>query len=65
MANWVIENYQDPRGRIPVDDYVMALPPKDQARILRAMDLLADYGPMLRMPHARHLRGKIWELRKP
>ena len=32
-------------------------------RVLRAIDLLVDYGPALKMPHAEHLRGKLWELR--
>jgi phage-related protein len=63
MPDWTVEAYVDARGRLPVRDYLTGLPPKDQARILRAVDLLADYGPMLRMPHARHLQGKVWELR--
>lgn len=63
MPSWTVENYQDSRGRIPVDDYLMMLQPNDHARVLRAIGLLVDYGPMLRMPHARHLLGKIWELR--
>jgi phage-related protein len=63
MDKWSVEIYQDPRGRIPVDDYLVALPPKDRARLLRAIDLLEDYGPLLKMPHARHLHGKMWELR--
>lgn len=63
MATWSVENYCDARGRIPVDDYLSAQPPKDRARILRTIGLLEDYGPSLRMPHARHLAGKVWELR--
>lgn len=63
MPNWIVETYRDRRGRIPVDAYILTLQPKDQARIVRAVDLLEDYGPMLRMPHARHLQGKIWEMR--
>ena len=55
MADWTVENYQDQHGRIPVDDYLNGLPPKDYARLLRAIELLVDYGPNLKMPHARHL----------
>jgi phage-related protein len=63
MAQWGIENYSDARGRVPVNETLKGLPPNDYARVLRAIDLLADYGPALRMPHAQHLGGKIWELR--
>ena len=63
MVNWTVENYQDQHGRIPVDDYLSGLRPKDYARLLRAVELLVDYGPNLKMPHARHLQGKLWELR--
>jgi phage-related protein len=63
MADWTVENYQDQHGRIPVDDYLSGLQPKDYARLLRAIELLVDYGPNLKMPHARHLQGKLWELR--
>ena len=63
MANWAVENYRDTRGRIPLDDFLTTLQPKDYARVLRAIELLEDYGPMLRMPHACHLQGKVWELR--
>ena len=63
MAKWGVENYRDARGRAPVNDTLTGLPPKDYARVLRAIDLLVDYGPALKMPHAQHLEGKIWELR--
>jgi len=64
MAQWIVENYYDTRGRVPVDEYLKTLPPGDQARVLRTIDLLIDYGPLLKMPHARHLAGKIWELQR-
>jgi phage-related protein len=63
MANWLVVSYRDIRGRVPVDDYLDSLQVRDRARILREIELLEDYGADLRMPHARHLRGKLWELR--
>jgi len=63
MADWTVENYRDARGRVPVDDYLTGLPPKDYGRVLRTIGLLVDYGPALKMPHAQHVQGKIWELR--
>ncbi len=63
MTNWVVQNYRDARGALPVNDTLKSLPSDDYARVLRAIDLLVDYGPALKMPHAQHLEGKIWELR--
>lgn len=33
------------------------------AQATRAIVLLSQFGPMLRMPHAKHLRTGLWELR--
>jgi phage-related protein len=63
MTDWIIINYRDPRGRVPVEEYLDSLPIRDRARVLREIELLEEYGPSLRMPHARHLHGKLWELR--
>lgn len=63
MTNWVIQNYRDMHGGVPVNDTLKGLSSNDYARVLRAINLLVDYGPALKMPHAQHLEGKIWELR--
>jgi len=63
MADWILVSYRDPRGRVPIDEYLDTLQIRDRARVLREIELLEEYGPSLRMPHARHLRGKLWELR--
>lgn len=60
---WVIESYQDARGRRPVKEFFDALPARDRARVIRAVELLKTYGTELGMPYARHLTGKLWELR--
>jgi phage-related protein len=41
---------------------VQSLPKKDQAELLRAIDLLQEFGLQLGMPHARPIAG-LWELR--
>lgn len=33
------------------------------AQIIYDLELLAEYGLALGMPHVRHLKGKLWELR--
>jgi phage-related protein len=45
-------------------DEIRALPPGLGARILRLLDLTAEFGVAeLRAPHARQVEGKLWELR--
>lgn len=60
---WSVFFYQDAHGRRPVEEWVHALSDKEQARVRRTLGLLMDYGPQLGMPHSRHLRGKMRELR--
>jgi phage-related protein len=60
---WKIETFVDRQGRRPVDDWLNRLDAKDRTRIRRSLDLLRDYGIQLPMPYARHLRGKLFELR--
>lgn len=60
---WRVLFYQDAQGRRPVEEWVRALSEKEQARVRRTIGLLMDYGTQLGMPHSRHLRNKLWELR--
>jgi phage-related protein len=60
---WTVGFYQDARGTIPAYEFLAGLAPKAHAAALRALDLLACYGPLLGMPHARHVDGALWELR--
>jgi phage-related protein len=60
---WRVESYRDARGRVPVNNALESLAATDQARLLRVIELLVEYGPSLKMPHARHLHGKLSELR--
>ncbi len=62
-SKWQVIFYQDAQQRLPVDDWIRSLPKIDGARIARTIGLLRVYGIQLSMPHARHERGKIWELR--
>jgi len=60
---WKIVSYQDEQGRQPVNDFVADLPQKDQARIYWTLDLLCELGLSLKMPYARPVAGRLWELR--
>lgn len=47
-----------------VDEWYCSLTSStDRAQADRALDLLAEYGPKLRMPHCKYLAGKLYELR--
>jgi phage-related protein len=61
---WVVEFYQDRRGRRPVADFIRDLEPKMQAKVLRSLDLLGQFGDRLPMPLARPVTGfRFSELR--
>ncbi len=60
---WHVEYYTDARGCQPAKDWLEGLPVKQEARVRHTIGLLAEFGPMLKMPYCRPVRGKIWELR--
>jgi phage-related protein len=60
---WRIVFYKDSRGRSPVKEYLDALPAPEQAVTEATFRLLRDFGLLLGMPHAKHIGGKLWELR--
>jgi phage-related protein len=62
-ASWSVMFYRDVNGRLPVDEWIYTLPAGEQGRVLKSIGLLKAYGVRLGMPHSRHLRGKVWELR--
>jgi phage-related protein len=48
----------------PAQKEIQALPADLQARYLRLVEVIQEHGPgALGMPHARHVEGKLWELR--
>jgi phage-related protein len=59
---WIIEFYNDRRGRSPAREFLASLTKQEQAEALRVFSLLREYGTQLGMPHARPIAG-LWELR--
>ena len=56
---WTVETFGP-----AVDKELADLPPGIRARLLRIMEVIEGHGlPALREPHAKHLDGKLWELR--
>ena len=60
---WRVVFYKDSRGRSPVAGYLNMLPVTEQAAADEAFRLLREFGLSLGLPHARHVSGKLWELR--
>ena len=58
-----IEIYESEEGKCPFDEFLGSLQPKIQAKLLRDLDLLEEYGNALREPFSKHLEDGIFELR--
>ncbi len=57
--------YYTLKGRTPVVEFIKAQTPKIQAKILREIDLLQEFGLSLGTPHIKKIKGtkNLWELR--
>ena len=60
---WNIVYYKKRDGTIPVKEFIEALPVRHRAKAVREITLLEEYGNRLTEPHAKHIEGKLWELR--
>ena len=63
-VRWKIEYYKTPSGKEVIQEFIDGLEPKIKGRINNTFELLAQFGPLLRMPHAKKIAGtSLWELR--
>lgn len=62
-GQWHVLLYQTAAGRRIVRAFILTLEPSPQAKTERAVDLLAQHGPHLGMPHSRRLTNQLFELR--
>ncbi len=60
---WQIFFYEDHRGKSPVLEFLNSLPARDRAKANNALRLPEEFGTSLTLPHARHIEGRLWELR--
>ena len=58
-----VELYTTASGREVLADFLRSLPDKDLAKVLRDIEVLAQYAPNLHEPYTKHIDGPIWELR--
>lgn len=52
-----------PRAGAPAEEWLDGQDEEVQEGAVALLQLLRDQGGRLGMPHAKHLRGKVWELR--
>ena len=57
--------YYSKNNKHPIIEFLNTLPKKDQAKILRNIDLLQEFGFSLGMPYIKKMKNinNIWELR--
>ena len=60
---WQILFYEDHHGKSLALEYINSLPLRDKVKVSNVLRLLEEFGKALAMPHARHIEGKLWELR--
>ena len=58
-----VKFYDKADGSKPTKDFILNLPPKMRAKILRLIDMLETNGSDLRKPYSKHLDDGIFELR--
>ena len=62
-----VEMYEKADGKIPVLEFILDLQAKQQAKIIREIDLLEKFGNELHYPHVDTIKGDkykgLWELR--
>lgn len=62
-SKWTVNAYKKDNGEEPAVEFLDSLPAKERAKVLRTIQLLGEFGPMLRMPHRRPIDQDIYELR--
>ena len=63
MKKYEIIIYSKEDGTEPVLDFLKSLPSKLQAKAIRELELLSEYGSTLTEPYSKHLENGIFELR--
>lgn len=63
-ARWKITYYESSPGKFPAKEFIDNLEEIPRARVYNTLELLAEFGTNLGLPHARKATGTpLWELR--
>ena len=60
---WKVLLYESKSGKQPLADFISALQPDTQAKVINKINLLAEFGPQLIMPHTKPIGNSLYELR--
>ena len=60
---WIVDYYRDAKGNEPVKEFLNSLSLPAKAKMMRLIELLTERGVLLKEPYARHIKGKLRELR--
>ena len=65
LTFWELEYFKTAAGSVPVAEFIDALSPQAKAKFIRSLELLEQYGLLLREPWVRNIQGipKLRELR--
>lgn len=63
MNNFQVEFYETKDGCTPVEDFILSLDVKMQAKMIGMLELLEEKGNELREPYSKYLREGIFEIR--
>ena len=55
--------YEMEKGIAPAEEFILAQDSKMQPKIFKILELLEEYGNLLRLPYSEHLDDGIFELR--
>lgn len=60
---WKVRFYTTDNGQTPVEDFIISLPKKEEAKVYREIDLLEENGIYLNFPHTSSVGNGLRELR--
>lgn len=60
---WEVEYYETRKGERPTQEFIDNLDTRSKAKIARTIDLLERFGIDLGMPHVKHIKEELWEVR--
>ena len=63
MKRYEVIFYETPDGKQPAKEFLLSLPPKMRAKMLRTIEIVGENGPDLREPYSKCLEEGIFELR--
>lgn len=61
--DYKVKFYIKTSGKVPVKEYIDGLSDKERAKVLKYIEFLRERDGVLDEPYAKHIRGKIRELR--